>query len=80
MVKHFKHEQAWKWVMSITFLLSALILSSNVSFSKLGFLTFALGHVLGLAVFYRCKDTAMVWHNAIFLCIDSWGIYRWFFT
>lgn len=72
-----KHEQAWKWAMSITFLLSALLLSSNIAWSKYGYFTFALGHVMGMMVFYKYKDHAMFWHNVVFSSIDAWGIYRW---
>lgn len=77
-MKHLKHEQAWKWAMTVVFLLSALTLSSNFSGSKYGYILFAIGHIMGMNVFWRYKDHAMFWHNAVFLMIDVWGIYRWF--
>ena len=73
-----KHEQGWKWLMTILFLISALLLSSNIEISKYGYLLFSAGHTIGCFVFYKYKDHAMFWHNIIFLVIDVWGIYRWF--
>lgn len=70
------NDQLFKWIMSITFLGSALLLSSNFEYSRIGFLTFFAGHLMGLYVFRR--DNAMFWHNIIFTVIDLWGIYRWF--
>ena len=69
-------DQFNKWVMSLTFLGSALLLSSNFAYSRVGFITFFAGHLMGLYVFRR--DSAMLWHNIIFSFIDLWGIYRWF--
>ena len=71
------NDQLFKWIMSITFLGSALLLSSNFEYSRIGFLTFFMGHLMGLYVFRR--DNAMFWHNIIFTFIDLWGIYRWWF-
>ena len=71
-------DQLYKWIMSITFLGSALLLSSNFEYSRIGFLTFFAGHIMGLYVFRR--DNAMFWHNIIFSFIDLWGIYRWWFV
>lgn len=73
-----KHEQAWKWIMSIIFLIAAITLSSNFSLSRYGYPLFALGHILGILIFRKYKDHAMFWHNVVFLSIDFWGIYRWF--
>jgi hypothetical protein len=70
------NDQLFKWIMSITFLGSALLLSSNFEYSRIGFLTFFTGHLMGMYVFRR--DPAMLWHNIIFSFIDLWGIYRWF--
>lgn len=71
-----KNDQLLKWVMGSIFLLSALLLSSNFEYSRFGFITFAIGHVVGLYVFK--KDKAMFWHNFVFLGIDFYGIVRWF--
>lgn len=71
-------DQLYKWIMSITFLGSALLLSSNFEYSRIGFMSFFAGHLIGLYVFRR--DPAMLWHNILFSFIDLWGIYRWWFV
>lgn len=73
-----KSMQQLKWVMTMTFLGSALLLSSNIAISKLGFITFFLGHLIGLYIFHQERDRALFWHNLGFSFIDAWGIYRWF--
>jgi hypothetical protein len=73
-----RYEQPLKWLMSGLFLASALLLSSNTHFSKYGYLFFAVAHTLGITIFYKYRDHAMLWNNIIFLTIDLWGIYRWF--
>jgi hypothetical protein len=68
-----------KWVMAGLFLISALLLTSNISISKIGFLLFLIGHFIGVLVFYIEKDTPMFYHSILFIFIDIWGIYRWYF-
>ena len=68
-----------KWVMTISFFSAAILLTSNISISKYGFLLFLLGHALGALVFNVTKDKPMFYHNAVFIFIDLIGIYRWFY-
>jgi len=75
-----KHDQIAKWVMSAMFLLAALVLSSNTSISKYGYVIFGIGHLFGTYVFIRTKDFALLWQNIIFLGVDAFGVYRWLFT
>jgi hypothetical protein len=73
-----KNEQSLKWTMGGLFIVSALLLSSNTTYSKYGYILFAVAHLLGVGIFYKYRDTAMLWSSIIFLGIDVWGIYRWF--
>ena len=75
-----KHDQIAKWVMSILFLAAAIVLSSNTSISKYGYVIFGLGHILGTYIFIRTHDTALLWQNVVFLGVDAFGVYRWLFT
>jgi hypothetical protein len=68
-----------KWILSIIFVVSALLLTSNVSFSKIGFITFFIAHILSCVIFWAVKDSPLFYHNFIFVFIDIWGIYRWYF-
>jgi len=73
-----KHIVPLKWVMTTLFTLGALLLSSNVSFGKLGFFAFLTAHSIAIYVFFIAKDKPLFYHNLSFILIDLWGIYRWF--
>lgn len=73
-------DQVMKWVSTISFLSAAVLLSSNIPESRYGFFIFLLGHIVGLVVFYRVREWSLIVQNGVFIAIDCWGIYRWFFT
>ena len=75
-----QHQVRLKWVMTLMFLGSAITLSANVDFSKLGFITFLLAHIMGIAIFGATRDRPLFFHNLGFMFIDLFGIYRWFFS
>jgi len=75
-----RHQVSLKWAMTLMFLGSAVTLSANVDFSKLGFITFLLAHIVGIAVFGATRDRPMFFHSLGFMFIDLFGIYRWFFS
>ena len=75
-----KHDQIAKWVMSFLFLAAALVLGSNTSISKYGYVIFMSGHMLGTYVFIKTKDMALLWQNFLFMAVDAFGVYRWLFT
>ena len=78
-MKKLNREQIYKWIMTLIFLISALVVSSNLPISKYAYILFGIGHIMGMYVFWKYKDNAMFYNNCIFLLIDSWGIYRWMF-
>ena len=68
-----------KWLGTISFLLAATLLSSNIEISRYGFFLFLFGHViLSYYFWYRVKDYPMFVQNSFFIVVDAWGIYRWF--
>ena len=68
-----------KWLGTISFLLAAVLLSSNIEISRYGFFVFLFGHVLLSYYFwFKVKDHALFVQNAFFILVDFWGIYRWF--
>lgn len=71
-------DKIWKWVGTVFFILSALLITTNFEYSKYGMLTFLVGHVIFVYVFLKHKDWAMFWQNFFFIFIDAWGVYRWF--
>jgi hypothetical protein len=73
-----KYQNALKWLMSILFLFSALIIGMKIDISKIGFITFLLAHLIGISIFYKLRDNPMLFHNVLFAFVDIFSIYRWF--
>jgi hypothetical protein len=69
----------YKWIGTVSFLLAALLLSSNIEESRYGFLVFLSGHIiLSYYFWFKNKDLPMFTQNFFFIGVDLWGIYRWF--
>jgi len=73
----FSDEQI-KWIGTGMFLVAAILLSSNIEISKWGFILSLIGHILLALLFFKKGDKPMYLHNASFILIDFWGMYRWF--
>jgi hypothetical protein len=73
-----KNQNALKWVMTLLFLFSAIIIGLKVDVSKIGFITFFLAHLIGIVIFFKLKDSPMLFHNVLFAFVDLFSIYRWF--
>lgn len=71
-------DKIMKWVGTVFFIVSALLVTSNFELSKWGMVTFLFGHIIFVTIFYKLKDWAMFYQNFFFIFIDLWGIYRWF--
>ena len=75
-----RNDMIYKWLGTVSFLLAALLLSSNIESSKYGFLVFLYGHtILSYYFWFKNKDLPMFIQNFFFIGVDLWGIYRWFF-
>lgn len=61
------------------FVMAAVLLSANIEISKYGFILFLFGHIIFSVIFTMLKDWSMASHNIVFLFIDVFGIYRWWF-
>lgn len=67
-----------KWISTALFIFSGAVLAFNVPFSKWGFVTFLIAHLLLVVVFSKEKDYPMLMQNGFFIIVDVIGIYRWF--
>jgi len=67
----------YKWIGTALFLFAGVILSSNIDISRWGFFLFLTAHLIYITVFWKVRDYPMLVNNAMFACIDMWGIYRW---
>ena len=68
-----------KWIASVLFLLAAILLSSNNEVSKYGMILFLIGHIMLTFVFYKHKDNPMIFQNGVFIIVDVYGVYNWWF-
>jgi hypothetical protein len=59
--------------------LGAILVASNTEFSKYGFLAFLVSAILWATVAQIIKDRALLSLQITFMCVDLFGIYRWFF-
>jgi hypothetical protein len=73
-----KKSDLLKWFGTISFLLAATLLSSNIEISRYGFFIFLSGHLALSYLFLIQKDKPMFIQNFFFIFVDAWGIYRWF--
>lgn len=70
----------YKWIGTVSFLLAAILLSSNIEASKFGFVIFLYGHsIFAFHFWFKERDYPMFTNNAAFLIVDLYGINRWFF-
>jgi len=69
----------YKWIGTVSFLLAAVLLSSNIEESRYGFIVFLLGHItLSYYFAFKNKDLPMFVQNFFFIFVDTFGVYRWF--
>ena len=68
-----------KWIATASFLVSAILLSSNIEESRYGFIIFLFGHALLTHYFwFKERDYPMFTNNMMFLFVDIYGINQWF--
>lgn len=68
-----------RWVGTIMGVLGAVLVASNTEVSKYGFLAFLVSAILWATVAQIIKDRALLSLQITFMCVDLFGIYRWFF-
>ena len=70
----------YKWIATVSFLIAAALLSSNIDESRIGFVIFLYGHtLLAFHFWFKERDYPMFTNNVMFLGVDMYGIWRWFF-
>ncbi|KAA0443075.1 MAG: hypothetical protein FXV79_05215 [Candidatus Thioglobus sp.] len=69
----------WGWLGAITGISGGLLVSLNFSYSKFGYIFFMLSAISWVIQGAKNQDKSLVLLNAAFICVNSLGIYRWFF-
>ena len=68
-----------RWIGTIMGVIGAILVASNTDLSKYGFLAFLVSAILWATVAQIIKDRALLSLQITFMCVDLFGIYRWFF-
>lgn len=69
----------FRWVGTFCGVMGAILVASNSELSKYAFPVFLLSAVLWAVVALELKDRALLMLQIAFMCVDIFGIYRWFF-
>ncbi len=67
------------WFGTLTGVTGGLLVSLNFSYSKFGFIFFVISAAAWVIQGIKNQDHSLIAINAAFLCINSFGVYRWFF-
>lgn len=70
---------AWGWFGAITGIAGGLLVALNFEHSKFGYLFFMLSAISWVIQGTKNHDKALVLLNIVFICVNTLGIYRWFF-
>lgn len=65
------------WVGSISAIIGAGLLSLNLVYSKYAYWILLIASVTWIVQGYRNRDNSIIVMNAVFLLINSVGIYAW---
>ncbi len=67
------------WFGAITGIVGGFLVAFNFSYSKFGYIFFLISAISWIIQAYKNNDKALLLLNLVFICINSIGIYRWFF-
>jgi len=66
-----------EWIGVITGIVGAIIISSNIGLVGWGYVVFWISSITFMYFSWRLKRWPLFTMNLIFLCINTWGIWRW---
>jgi len=66
-----------RWVATFSGMTGALLIASNIGFSKYSFLFFLVSGLLWGVAAYSIKDYALLLLQVVFVTIDTYGVFRW---
>jgi len=69
----------WGWLGTITGIAGGLLVALNFNYSKFGYIFFMISAISWIIQGAKNKDNSLVLLNAVFVCVNTLGIYRWFF-
>jgi hypothetical protein len=69
----------WGWLGTLTGITGGILVALNFEYSKFGYIFFMLSAITWVAQGIKNKDNSLILLNGVFVCVNSLGIYRWFF-
>jgi len=70
---------AWGWLGTITGIVGGLLVALNFDHSKYGYIFFMVSAISWVIQGAKNNDKSLVLLNTVFVCVNTLGIYRWFF-
>lgn len=70
---------AWGWLGSITGIIGGVLVALNFDYSKFGYIFFMVSAISWVIQGNKNNDNSLVLLNTVFVCVNTLGIYRWFF-
>jgi len=70
---------AWGWLGTITGIAGGFLVALNFDYSKFGYIFFMISAISWVIQGVKNEDNSLVLLNTVFVCVNTLGIYRWFF-
>ncbi len=68
----------WGWLGTITGIIGGLLVALNFELSKFGYVFFMVSAISWIIQGSKNNDNSLVLLNAVFVCVNTLGLYRWF--
>ena len=68
----------WGWIGTITGIIGGLFVALNFEYSRFGYIFFMASAISWIIQGSKNSDKALVLLNAVFVIVNTVGIYRWF--
>ena len=69
----------WGWLGTITGIAGGSLVALNFSHSKYGYIFFMVSAISWVIQGTKNNDKSLVLLNTVFVCVNTLGIYHWFF-
>jgi hypothetical protein len=69
----------WGWIGTITGITGGILVALNFTYSKFGYVFFMLSAISWIVQGVKNQDNSLILLNSVFVCVNSLGMYRWFF-
>ncbi len=68
-----------EWLGSLSAIVGAVLLARNDQYSAFGYLFFLVSSFFLVVYCVKVKATGLFWMQMVFVAVNAFGVYRWFF-